>query len=101
MGSVKLIGVSELPSGTMRAVDVNCQSILLANIENEILAVSNVCTHEEAYLSEGSVRDHCVVCPLHSSEFDLRTGEALVPPALDPLKTFHVEVKDGSIFINI
>ncbi len=32
-------------------------------------------------LSEGEVYDCKVECPAHGAEFDLKTGEALTPPA--------------------
>jgi len=56
--------------------------------------VNDVCTHAHALLHEGSVdRVRCTVeCPLHSTEFDLRTGEVLTPPATEPVATFPVRV---------
>ncbi len=82
-------------------VDVEGKSLLLANVEGVTYAASNICTHQEAYLSEGKLVDHTVVCPLHASQFDLRTGEVDFPPATEPLGTFKVEIREDYIFIEI
>ena len=31
-----------------------------------------------------------IICPRHGARFDLRTGEALTPPAYEPMRTFNV-----------
>jgi len=40
-----------------------------------------------------------IECWLHGAEFDLRTGEALTPPATSPLKTFNVEVNGNQVVV--
>lgn len=68
--------------------------IALAYVNGKVFAVDDMCTHEEASLSKGSLHGECVTCPLHGSRFDLNTGEALDDPAEDPVKTYSVKV-DG------
>ena len=68
------------------------QAILLANIESEIYAIDDMCTHEDASLYKGALKDHCVECPLHGSHFDFRT-------ATEAVNTYKVEVKGDEIFI--
>lgn len=44
-------------------------------------AVSRVCRHQLADLSEGTVdADGCLVCPWHQSRYDVRTGEMVEGP---------------------
>ncbi len=57
------------------------------------------CTHSEASLSEGEVSGTKIECWLHGAEFDLRTGEALTPPATSALKTFKVEVSGNQVVV--
>lgn len=83
----------------MKAVDVDGKSILFANIGGTVFATSNVCSHEEAYLSEGHLDGKSVACPLHDSQFDLATGEATLPPAEEPIPVYKVAVKGGQIYI--
>ena len=42
-----------------------------------------------------------VTCPSHSSQFDVRTGEALSPPAERPLRTFPVKVEGGRVLVDL
>ena len=38
---------------------------------------------------------------MHGAEFDLRTGEALTPPAVAPLHTYGVHVDGDSVTVEI
>ena len=69
--------------------------VCLTRVGDEAFAVSNVCTHSYAELSEGDVKDFVIECWLHGAEFDLRTGAALSLPATEALETFLVE-RDGN-----
>jgi 3-phenylpropionate/trans-cinnamate dioxygenase ferredoxin component len=91
----------ELAEGAMAAVDVSGVHILLSRIGGEVSAVSGICTHEETDLGLGFMIEDRVVCPLHLSQFDLRTGQVMNPPATVPLKRFNVKIEDETIFVEI
>jgi 3-phenylpropionate/trans-cinnamate dioxygenase ferredoxin component len=92
---------AELGEGTMASVDLKGAHLLLAKIGGEVSAVSGICTHEETDLGLGFVIEDRVVCPLHLSQFDLKTGEVMNPPAEVPLKRFNVKIEDGTIFVEV
>ncbi len=98
---VKAIELSKLAPGTMAGVEVEGKEILLSNLGGEVYAVDGICTHEEASLSRGFMVEDRVVCQLHLSQFDLRTGEVYNPPAVEPLKRYNVKIEEGSIFVEI
>jgi nitrite reductase/ring-hydroxylating ferredoxin subunit len=85
----------------MAGVEVEGTKLLISNISGEIYAVSGVCTHEEFDLVDGMVVENSVVCPLHLSTFDLRTGEVYNPPAVDPLKVFNVKIDGDTVFVEV
>jgi 3-phenylpropionate/trans-cinnamate dioxygenase ferredoxin component len=91
----------DLAEGTMAAADVNGARVLLAKIGGEVSAVSGTCTHEETDLGLGFMVEDRVVCPLHLSQFDLRSGAVLNPPATEPLRRFNVKIEDGTIFVEV
>ncbi len=93
--------VADLAEGTMSAVDVNGTHLLLAKIGGEVSAVSGTCTHEEADLGTGFMLEDRVVCPLHLSQFDLRTGQVMNPPATEPLRRFNVQIRGDEIFVEV
>jgi nitrite reductase/ring-hydroxylating ferredoxin subunit len=93
--------VSELADDNMSTVDLHGSHILLARIAGEVSAVSGTCTHEEADLGLGFFLEGRVVCPLHLSQFDLRTGEVMNPPAEVPLHRFNVKIEGDTIFVEV
>ena len=52
-------------------------------------------------IAEGELEETTIVCPCHGSEFDVRTGEVVNPPARDPVGSYPVTVEDGQIRIEI
>ena len=62
--------------------------------EQRVSAVSGTCTHVGAPLAKGLRTGDLVRCPFHHACFDLRSGEALLAPAYEPLARYAVEV-DG------
>jgi len=97
----RVLALSELPPGTMTSVDLEGKHLILANIEGEVSALSGSCTHEETDLGTGFILEERVVCPLHLSQFDLRTGEVLNPPATVPLTKFNVKIDGDDIFVEV
>jgi nitrite reductase/ring-hydroxylating ferredoxin subunit len=98
---MKAMNLADLAEGTISAVDLNGNHILLSKIGGEVYAVSGVCTHEATDLSRGFVLEERVVCPLHLSQFDLRTGEVMNPPAEVPLQRFNVKIEGDAIFVEV
>ena len=54
-----------------------------------------------ASLSEGELHpETCAVeCPLHGSQFDLRTGEPISLPAVEPVRVHEVAVRGGELWV--
>jgi len=92
---------SDLEEGSMKALDLNGVHVLVAKIGGEVSAVSGICTHEETDLGLGFVLEDRVVCPLHLSQFDIKTGEVLNPPATVPLQRFNVKIEGETIFVEV
>jgi NADPH-dependent 2,4-dienoyl-CoA reductase/sulfur reductase-like enzyme/nitrite reductase/ring-hydroxylating ferredoxin subunit len=79
---------------------VGDEAVLLARSSGQAFAVGAKCTHYGASLAEGLVHDGTVRCPWHHACFSLRTGEAVGPPAFDPLARWSVEERDGRIVVS-
>ncbi|HKT21711.1 MAG TPA: Rieske 2Fe-2S domain-containing protein, partial [Nitrososphaerales archaeon] len=91
----------ELGEGSISTTDLKGEHILLSKIGEEVYAVGGICTHEETDLGLGFVLEDRIVCPLHLSQFELKTGKVVNPPATVSLKTYGVRVTDGTIFIEV
>jgi 3-phenylpropionate/trans-cinnamate dioxygenase ferredoxin subunit len=88
------ITFSTLTDGKPKKISLGDKDVCVARIGEEVFAVADICTHSDASLSEGDVNNYKIECWLHGAEFDLRTGEAVTPPAVAPLETFEVR-RDG------
>jgi nitrite reductase/ring-hydroxylating ferredoxin subunit len=90
----------------------------------------NDCGHQRASLARGTLAGSVVSCPLHGAKFDVKTGRSVggiqirmspelmqrIPQEImamfqrkgeiiseidiQPLKTYRVEVRDGSIYLD-
>jgi NADPH-dependent 2,4-dienoyl-CoA reductase/sulfur reductase-like enzyme/nitrite reductase/ring-hydroxylating ferredoxin subunit len=78
---------------------VGDQEVLLVNSGTRIFAVAAHCSHYHGPLAEGLVVGDSIRCPWHHACFDLRSGEAVRAPAIDPLACWRVEQRDGRIFV--
>ena len=89
------IPFDSLVAGRPIQIDVDGKPVCLTRVGDEAFAVSNVCTHSYAELSDGEVDGFTIECWLHGADFDLRTGAALTLPATEALETFLVK-RDGN-----
>jgi 3-phenylpropionate/trans-cinnamate dioxygenase ferredoxin subunit len=77
------------------------KEICVARVGDEVFAIEDNCSHQDAALSEGEQNGYKIECWLHSAEFDLRSGEALTPPAVSPIKTYAVNVVGNDVVVEI
>jgi 3-phenylpropionate/trans-cinnamate dioxygenase ferredoxin subunit len=94
------VGAADAVSETAPlAVTVDSEHLVIARCGAELYAVEDRCTHDGESLEGAEVEDCQIICPRHFSHFCLRTGEALTPPAYEPLRTYRVREQDGRILI--
>ena len=91
----------EAPVGFLRRVEVEGAAVCLGRTADGWVAFQDTCTHEECSLSDGELEGGVIVCPCHASEFDLRTGDVLCPPALEPLPIFEARVEAGELQVRL
>ena len=102
MRRIDLVGVDDVPDGTMKmAVVDGTDQVLVVNTGGQITAVQGICSHEYFELDKGFLTAGTLTCALHLSRFDLATGEPLDPPAELPLAVSDVVIEDGRILIEV
>ena len=92
---VTVAHLEDVPPGSVKTFFVGNQHLALANVEGQIYAIQDVCSHDGGPLGEGEVEGYEVECPRHGARFDLRTGAVRSFPAVVGIKTYHTKV-DGS-----
>lgn len=95
---VRVCTRSELLPGEYRSVWDGDVQIAVFNLDGELYAIEDVCTHDGGELTGGLVEGHEIECPRHGARFDIRTGAVLCPPAYEPVATFPVRLEDGVVY---
>ena len=94
------VGVADAVSETAPlSVEVDGVQLAVVRCGRELYAVEDRCTHDGESLGEAQVENCQIICPRHGSHFCLRTGEALTPPAYEPLRTYRVREQDGRLLV--
>ena len=89
---VDVARAGDLATNRAVKIEVDSQDIALVRCDEGVFAIGNRCSHADVDLSEGEVEGCAIECWLHGSQFDLRTGEPLSLPALQPVPTYRVDV---------
>ena len=95
------LSLASLTEGKPLRIEKNGESICVTRVGSEVFAISDTCSHSEASLSEGDIEGYKIECWLHGAEFDVRTGEALTPPAVAPVKSYPVTIDGDSVTVEM
>ena len=93
------VPLDQLPDGGMLAGHVDQEPVLLARCGDDFYAVGATCSHYSGPLAEGLIVGDTVRCPWHHACFSLKTGEALRPPAFNPLPCWNVDRRGDRLFV--
>jgi nitrite reductase/ring-hydroxylating ferredoxin subunit len=91
----------ELNDGDMKQVVVAGDLVGLYRVGDDFFAMGDVCTHEEAYLTDGEfeAEELEVECPLHGSRFNIVDGSVRILPATRPEPVYEVKVEGDLVLV--
>jgi nitrite reductase/ring-hydroxylating ferredoxin subunit len=98
---VELCKLADVEIGGTRKVEAGDLVLAVYNVDGEIFVTDDHCTHGPGSLSEGILEDDIIECNFHGGQFNVRTGEVVLPPCMEPVKTYKVTVEDGAIFVDV
>ena len=98
---VKLCEKNVLPLGELRSFKIKGHEILAANVGDKIFCLDGRCTHAGAPLAEGTLNGEVLTCPWHYSQFNITNGIVVNGPAYKTLKSYPVEERENSVFIDL
>jgi len=92
------LAADDIGAGTLRAAVVAGTRVVVVARDGLWYAVEDRCSHAGCAFSEdGEIDGFHLICNCHGSEFDIRDGQPLQPPADEPIATFPVRVATGMI----
>ena len=96
-----VLKLDELGDGEMCQVIAHGEPIGLYRRGDEVYAISDYCTHEETFLTDGEFEPEEleVECPLHGSRFNVATGDVRILPAIKPVPTYKVKIEGDLISV--
>jgi naphthalene 1,2-dioxygenase system ferredoxin subunit len=96
---IDVLAVDAVPEGDVTAVTVKGKEIALYEVEGEVYATDNLCTHGAARMSDGFLEGREIECPLHQGRFDVCTGKALCAPLTQDIRTYAVRIENQRIWV--
>jgi len=91
----------DLAEGEVAAYDVCETWVALSEIDGEVYAIGDLCTHQGCSLAKGELEGTTVTCPCHGSQFDVTTGTVLRGPATENLPCYRVKVERGVVYVEV
>jgi nitrite reductase/ring-hydroxylating ferredoxin subunit len=95
------IAEADLTPGKMKMVEVENTPVVLLKDDDGLHAFAGICPHFGGPLWEGELDDHCVTCPWHGSQFDVRDGSLLQGPSTHPVPCFETRVRNGQVQVRL
>lgn len=91
----------ELPPGSLRAVEAEGDSIVVANVDGEFYAVANRCGESPLPLSFSVLDGSTIVCSWHGCRYDVRSGTRTDPAGGERIRVYPVRIEAGSVEVAV
>ncbi len=98
---IELTAVDAIPEDDVIGIDTEGKSFALYQVDGEIYATDNICTHGNARLCDGFLEGHEIECPLHQGKFDIRNGKAMCAPLTEDVKIYPVKIEGTRVFVEV
>ena len=98
---IELCSADEVAEGTARKVETEGLVLAVFNPDGTFYVTDDTCTHGPGSLSEGYIEGDVVECNFHNGQFNIRTGEVVLPPCMIPIKTYPTRVENGKVVIDV
>lgn len=90
-----------LEPGELMYVEVDDEPVCLINLNGELYALNDTCTHEDASLSDGTIDGDEIECPMHGGAFDIRTGAPTAFPVAVATEKYAVRIVGDEVQVTI
>ena len=101
-GFEKVADRGDIKDGTLTVVEIQGAEIVLTELDGDVVAFSNVCSHEDCtfvFEGQGQLENKEIFCDCHGSRFNVLTGAVLDPPATEPITIYSVRVDGNDVLV--
>ena len=98
---VEVAKVDELEAGEMKPVEAGGRTVVMLNVEGDLYAIDDECTHASCSLSDGYLEGEVLECSCHGSMFNVKTGAVVQGPADQPVSSYPVHIDGESVYVTI
>jgi p-cumate 2,3-dioxygenase ferredoxin subunit len=98
---IRIGALGDFPAGEIRLASLpDGTNLAVYNVDGQLYATADLCTHGEASLSEeGILAGTTVECPWHFGTFDVTSGEATGMPCTVALRTYVVKLMEDEVYV--
>jgi 3-phenylpropionate/trans-cinnamate dioxygenase ferredoxin component len=98
---VRVASLNDVPASGLLGVEVGEHRLVLAQVDGEMYALQDRCSHADFPLSDGELDGTELECIHHGAKFDVTSGKAIQFPAIRPVPAFPVEIRDSDVFVQV
>jgi naphthalene 1,2-dioxygenase system ferredoxin subunit len=91
----------DVPEEDVLGVETAGKDVALYNVDGQVYATDNICTHGHARLCDGFLEGFEIECPLHQGKFDIRDGRPTCQPVTEAVRTYPVKIENGRVFVDL
>jgi naphthalene 1,2-dioxygenase system ferredoxin subunit len=91
----------DVPEEDVLGVETASRDVALYNVDGQVYATDNICTHGHARLCDGFLEGFEIECPLHQGKFDIRDGRPTCQPVTEAVRTYPVKIENGRVFVDL
>ena len=92
--------LAELKPESARVVRAGKLELALTCTRDGIFAMDNTCPHSGGALGEGMVEANKIICPLHSWEFDCKSGACSTEKGVTQ-NCYSVKIEKGEVLVEV
>jgi 3-phenylpropionate/trans-cinnamate dioxygenase ferredoxin subunit len=90
---------ADILDGQTKSIAAGRRMIAVARSGDTYYAIDDICTHDGESLAGAEIEGTEIICPRHFARFCLRTGEALTPPAYEPVRVYETKIEAGRLWV--
>ncbi len=101
MAEVTVTALEQLGNRELASFDVSGNRIAIARVGDALYGFGDTCTHRGCSLAKGDLEATIVTCPCHGSQFDVTTGDVVRGPALEPVRSYPVQLEGREVRVEV